>query len=122
MDTATSKKDPFMEKIKQYALDELPTDSTPASEMCASSPNDPNIRKGAFSSLLLPHEWLRIDHAYEGAVPALPAGEYRNFADVCVCHRISTIIIVYTFYVQEIARMSGLPVRPIPRGTIDSGK
>jgi len=80
----TSKKDPFLEKIKQYAVDELttaenqggvgldPTDTT----------GDPNNRKGAFSSLLLPHEWLRVDHAYDGAKPMLPASEYRAMAEV----------------------------------------
>lgn len=76
-----SKNDPFLEKIKQYSIDEL-TLAENNGGIGAGSVIDPNNRKGAFSSLLLPHEWLQLDNSYVGAPPSLPAEEYKSILEV----------------------------------------
>ena len=65
-----------LEKIKQYA-------TTPENQEPLSSNNSlTNDPKNVLTSLLLPNEWLRVDHAYAGAEPALPADEYRTILEV----------------------------------------
>ena len=78
---SSSKSDPFLEKIKQYAVDEL-TIAEKGGGIGAESANAPGAnRKGVFGNLLLPHEWLQLDHAYEGASPAIPA-QYKSLLEV----------------------------------------
>lgn len=73
--------DDSIEKIKQYShtVDELTLKEQQAIlGQLNRNPKEP----GGFDSLLLPHEWLKTDAAYDGPPPALPPGEYRALSEV----------------------------------------
>ena len=79
---SATKNDQFFEKIKQYTVDELTLIENQGVVGVSNDAADPNSQKGAFGSLLLPHEWLQLDNAYIGAPPALPHNEYKSILEV----------------------------------------
>jgi hypothetical protein len=97
MSAATN--DPFLEKIKQYAADELSVSEGRAQGGGGAGGEGgeaagPNSGQGAFSSLLLPHEWLLLDNSYVGAPPALPDEEYKSMLEVGICRYIYVVALL----------------------------
>lgn len=115
---ATTKKDPFLEKIKQYAVEDLTARED--LEGVGSDGSSTNNTKGPLSSLLLPHEWLKINHAYNGAVPTVNTKEYIAILEVAGFISTSFLLSPQIDRYQEIERMSGLPVRPVPEAIDDN--
>lgn len=103
---SSSKSDPFLEKIKQYAVEELTIAEQGGGIGAGTSSAPGGNRKGVFGNLLLPHEWLQLDHAYAGASPSIPA-EYKSLLEVT-----ALAALLQLTYTLPILTGRGATVRP----------